>query len=377
MNISELRAQCAHDLLANVERAAGMTAFVGLDGFVDEILHAVDKRENAEVFTRLPTIAKLAERLAAAAGKSTNLELVCQMKKLGGNGPIMANALASFGVKVTYLGLLGYPNLHPVFEDFARRAEVYSIADPGTTDALEFDDGKVMIGKHISLKQMTWENVQARMGREKFSAKFCGSDLVGFVNWTMLPYMSDLWEAILGEVCPSINGQRRILFFDLADPEKRTRDDIVRALELIDRFQNHFEVILGLNEKEAHEIGEVFGLRPKNSSSASLAEFCQQIAAKLKVGTLVVHPVTYALAVSGQKVDLVGGPFVAKPLITTGAGDHFNSGFCLGKLLGLNNQMSVLTGVTTSGHYVRTGHSPSIVELSNMLKDPATSYANP
>jgi acyl-CoA synthetase (NDP forming) len=71
---------------------------------VDEILHVVDKRESAEVYQRLPTIAQLAARLAAAAGKSTNVELVNQITKLGGNGPIMANALASFGLKVTYLG---------------------------------------------------------------------------------------------------------------------------------------------------------------------------------------------------------------------------------------------------------------------------------
>src|SRR5580692_378120 len=172
MNTLELRAQCAQMLLANAGKAAQMSAFVGLDGFVDEILHVVDKRESAEVYHRLPTIAKLADRLAGAAGKSTNLELVNQITKLGGNGPIMANALASFGMKVTYLGNLGYPNLHPVFADFAKRAEVHSIAEPGTTDALEFEDGKVMVGKHTSLKQVNWENIQSRFGRDKFAGKF-------------------------------------------------------------------------------------------------------------------------------------------------------------------------------------------------------------
>ena len=377
MNISDLRAQCASALLANAGRASTMSAFVGLDGFVDEILHAVDKRESAEVFQRLPTIAKLAERLAGAAGKSTNLELVSQMIKLGGNGPIMANALAGLGLQVTYLGLLGYPNLHPVFQDFAKRAEVHSIADPGTTDAVEFEDGKIMIGKHASLKQMTWENIQSRFGREKFAAKFGGADLVGFVNWTMLPYMSDLWAALLREVCPGMKGRRRVLFFDLADPEKRTRQDILRALDLIGQFEKYFNVILGLNEKEAHEIGGVLGLRPKTAEPESLAEFGLEVAAKLNIGTLVIHPVACALAISGGKVDLVDGPYVAKPLITTGAGDHFNSGFCLGKLLGLGNAMSLLTGVAASGWYVRTGQSPSIVQAANMLKDPAVPFARP
>jgi sugar/nucleoside kinase (ribokinase family) len=374
MKISELRAQTASSLLANAGRANTLSAFVGLDGFVDEILHTVDKRESAEVYTRLPTIAKLAERLAAAAGKSTNLELVSQMIKLGGNGPIMANALASLGLKVTYLGLLGYPNLHPVFQNFAKHAEVHSIADPGTTDALEFEDGKIMIGKHASLKQMTWENIKSRFGRDKFAAKFGGDDLVGFVNWTMLPYMSDLWAALLREVCPDMKGRRRVLFFDLADPEKRTRRDILHALELIGQFEKYFNVILGLNEKEAHEIGEVHGLRPKTDHPDSLAELGTAMAAKLNIGTLVIHPGSCALAVSAGKADLVDGPYVAKPLITTGAGDHFNSGFCLGKLLGLDNKMSLMTGVTTSGYYVRTGHSPSIEQIAGMMTDPAAAY---
>jgi sugar/nucleoside kinase (ribokinase family) len=366
-NTPELRVRCAEHLLASRARAENLSAFVGLDGFVDEILHVVDKRQSAEAYQRLPTIAILAERMAAAAGKSGNLELVSQLVKLGGNGPIMANALASFGIKVTYLGLLGYPTLHPVFKEFAARAEVHSIAAPGVTDALEFEDGKIMLGKHSSLKEMTWENIVARFGREKFCAKFSGSDLVAFVNWTMLPYMSEIWESILRDVCPGLSTPRRVIFFDLADPEKRTVEDIQSALDLIAKFERHFDVILGLNEKEALEVAAVCGLKPPSGTPESLAETVREIAAKLNIGTLVVHPVAYALAVTNGEVSLANGPWTPQPKVTTGAGDHFNSGFCLGKLLGLDNQMSLLIGVATSGHYVRTGQSPGIPELVEML----------
>ena len=41
------------------------------------------------------------------------MELVTQRIKLGGNGPIMANALASAGVEVNYLGALGYLETSP------------------------------------------------------------------------------------------------------------------------------------------------------------------------------------------------------------------------------------------------------------------------
>lgn len=346
-----------------------MTAFVGLDGFVDEILHVVDKRENAEKFSRLPTIAQLAERLAGAAGQSTNIELVSQVTKLGGNGPIMANALASFGLQVTYLGILGYPNIHPVFAEFAKRAKVHSIAEPGYTDALEFDDGKIMLGKHQSLKQMNWENIKTRFGVDQFSAHFGSANLVGFVNWTMLTYMSDIWSAVLQEICPKLTGPRRKLFIDLADPEKRTHEDIQRALELVASFQKHFDVILGLNEKESGEIGKNLGLNVKDHSPAGLTRLCQEIHQRVQIDTLVVHPTAYALASGPDGVSLVQGPFTPKPKITTGAGDHFNSGFCLGKLLGFPTERCLLTGVTTSGFYVRTGQSPSLNDLAGLLRN--------
>src|SRR5688500_5236617 len=119
MNTPELLQQCAKRLLEANDSAKRLSAFVGLDGFVDEIIHVVDKRDNAESFQRVPSIAKLAERIAGASGKSTNIELVNIRTKLGGNGPIMANALAHLGLKVTYLGALGYPIRHPIFDGFA------------------------------------------------------------------------------------------------------------------------------------------------------------------------------------------------------------------------------------------------------------------
>ncbi|HVU27622.1 MAG TPA: hypothetical protein VHG71_07785, partial [Verrucomicrobiae bacterium] len=200
MNTPELREQCAQKLLAGEVAAKKMSAFVGLDGFVDEILHVVDKRDGADSFTRLATISKFAERVAAAAGRSTNIEIVNRVTKLGGNGPIMANALANLGLKVSYLGNLGWPQLNPVFTDFAKHAEVYSIAEPGHTDALEFEDGKIMVGKTVSLRDVNWANVQSRFGRDKFAAKIAGADLIGFVNWTMLTQMEEIWEALLKEI---------------------------------------------------------------------------------------------------------------------------------------------------------------------------------
>jgi hypothetical protein len=373
--LRELRGQCAQQLEAAAARVQTFSAFLGLDGFVDNILHVVDKRQSVDKFSRVPTIAKLAKRLAAAAGKSTNLECVSHACKLGGNGPIMSNALAAFGLKVTYVGNLGFPNLHPVFEDFSQRAEVHSIAEPGLTDALEFEDGKIMVGKHQALKEVSWPNIQARWSRQAFAAKFATAHLVGFLNWTMLPYMSDIWRVLLAELCPTLDGGRRLMFFDLADPEKRTRADLCRALNLIGAFGRYFKVILGLNEKEAREVAKGLRLPLPGGGPEGLSKLGRQIFKRLRVDTLIIHPVSFALAVSERAVALTTGPVTSKPLITTGAGDHFNAGFCLGRLLELADIHCLLMAVTASGFYVRTKRSPTVAELIETLRDQSVDYS--
>jgi hypothetical protein len=364
----EFRQNVAAQVDSLAAQVPALSAFVGLDGFVDEILHVVDKRHDANHYDRVPTIAAYAQRLAGAAGRSTNVELVNVMTKLGGNGPIMANALARFGMNVTYVGALGWPTLHPVFEPFASHANVSTICEPGLTDALEFEDGKLLVGKHYTLKQVTWENIQQRYGQAKFAINFNAASLVAFVNWTMLPYMSDIWALLQSELLPAVNGPRRKMFFDLADPEKRLATDITRALDLIAKFQAKFDVILGLNEKEAYEVAKVLGLPSSPRDPEGLAELSLEIQQQVSVDTLVVHPTAFALAVSNGRADVVAGPHCPKPKITTGAGDHFNSGFCLGKLLGLDNAASALCGVSTSGHYVRTAESPTVADLTHLMR---------
>ena len=123
-----------------------LRVLIGLDGFVDEIISVVDQRESDDRYTRVPTLAAFAARIARAAGKSTQAELVVERVKLGGNGPIMANALIMQGHPCTYIGAIGKGEIHPLFADFAASCvKVISMCEPAYTQALEFEDGKLMI----------------------------------------------------------------------------------------------------------------------------------------------------------------------------------------------------------------------------------------
>ena len=66
----------------------------------------------------------------------------------------MANAMLSLGLGVRYVGALGRPVVHPVFEEFARKTQAISLAEPGITTALEFKDGKLMLGNTRSLEEI-------------------------------------------------------------------------------------------------------------------------------------------------------------------------------------------------------------------------------
>ncbi len=342
-------------------------ALAGFDGFIDTICHAVDKRHDAQNYDRIRTLREFGERIAAAAGKSANVEIVPTLVKLGGNGPIMANALCALGLDVTYCGMTGYPNTHSVFEEFGQSAKLLPISAPALTDAYEFDDGKLIVGKHATVAEVSYENLMSRVGEDAWFEAWDAAKFVAMVNWTMLPYMTPLWKRMLEFPATS---ERKTLFFDLADPEKRSREDILDALQTIAKFQENHDVILGLNEAEAIQVGETLDVSTpvgKVTDHESAPELAAAIRAKLEIGVVVVHPTKFAAAADSHDAVAVDGPFIAQPKISTGAGDHFNAGFCLGQLLGADLEQSLQMGVGTSGFYVRNAQSPSREDLADFL----------
>ena len=355
-------------LAAAVPSLGKQHALIGLDGFVDEIIAVVDKRTSFNEYSPIKNIAELGQKILKASGQSSNYELVVKQMKLGGNGPIMANALASLGLAVTYIGGLGYPGLHTVFQEMAGRAKVISIAEPGHTDALEFEDGKLMLGKITALDDVNWDNLMGRVGKEKLGQFVDESVLVGFVNWTMLPHMTEIWEKLRTEILPGLSKKPRKFFVDLADPEKRTHQDIEEALKILTKYQGTIDVILGLNLKEAIEITSVLGLPAAVNAEAAIEETARAIRQKMGIYCCVVHPRGGAAAATAQGSARFTGPFVKQPKISTGAGDHFNAGFSMGQVLGFNLEESLCCGVGTSGYYVRNGASPTGIQLAEFME---------
>lgn len=347
---------------------------LGFDGFIDEIIHVVDKRLDSNSFTRIETLSDLAARIEKASGLSTNIELIPTQKKIGGNGPIMCNALAKHKPTITYIGALGHPVINGVFKEMSEKATLYTMADSGHTDALEFNDGKLMMGKMVSLNNITYENVMAAVGFETFVSLLSRADLFASVNWSMITNMTDLWQKLLVNVLPKLpkRDKKPIFFIDLADPEKREAAELIEALDLLKSFTPYFRVVLGLNKKEAYDIAgvlELFDSASLEKMEVSLQDLNMSLYHYLKIDAVVIHPVDRSCVAIGGEFYEAKGPYVKKPKLTTGAGDNFNSGFVLGLLLDLEPTEALLVGMSTSGYYVRNAHSPSYEELITFLGD--------
>ncbi len=347
------------------------SALVGFDGFIDKILTPVDKRFGVgNDFEPIQTINEFGKRISDAAGKSTNIELFPTTEKLGGNGPIMANSLLSAGLKVNYIGALGMPKIHSLFDEFAKKTNAVSICEPGLTNAVEFSDGKILFGEMASLDQITYQKIIDVMEEGPFYDLISRADIFAMVNWTMIPKMTQIFTDLLEKALPNLGPRdNRIFFFDLADPEKRTAEELESALKTIAKFRSHGSVTLGLNLKEAQQVDLVLGNKQIEPDVDGMKKIAHRIRQELDISHVVIHSVKLATCSTKDDVWSVLGPYEESPLISTGAGDHFNAGFVTAQTLGLSPISCLTLAATFSGYYVKNAKSPTIGEIENFIKN--------
>lgn len=378
-------AQSAADALESIDqtKSLSMRSLVGFDGFVDSIIHVVDQRHSMahDDYERIHTIPQYAARCGAAANRSANMELVVVDTRFGGNGPLLSSALGSLGSPVTYIGAVSteddWTKVDPIYQPFADLCDqVIPLCPPGRTDALEFDDGKIMLGKPESVQRVTWNRIKEVVGLEKLIAIIDSVSLISVVNWTLVGGVPGIWEGLCKDIFPHLSkNQNRRIFIDLSDPAKRTDADIVIAMQLIQQLQKHLPVTLGLNLAESGRIAGVIGAEvyddEHNRTLASMVpEAAESIRSKLGLDCVVIHQHTGAGgADSSGESHWFAGPYTRKPRISTGAGDHFGGGFSFAQMAGLPLGESLAAACGVAGAYVRDAASPSRTRLIEFLRD--------
>ncbi len=365
----EIDSAAAIHNLHSIDQKQPTHVLIGFDAAIDKIMDVVDKRTGWDSYQRILTIPAYAARIRRAAGLSTNLEMVPKTIKTGGCAVNTSNALLNLGASVDFVGTVG-ERFDPIFRELASRCrEFISIGEPSYAQALEFDDGKIIMAELAPMQEVTWGKLEGHLPVERQVELYGGADVIAMVNWTETPHMNQIWRSLLDHVFPKLpKAKQRLIFFDLADPEKRPRGELEAGLRLIEEFREFGTVVLGLNRKEATHVGDV--LRVKCSSplgEASLEEITMAIAKNLCVQGVAVHPVWGAGIVLHDEYVEVKGPFTPHPRLVTGAGDNFNAGLIYGLSLGLSPHEALTLAVGTSGFYVRNMKSPTLAELLGFL----------
>lgn len=337
-------------------------AFVGFDGYVDS-LYKVVKARSGDAKTPYADIPEFSTELMSRAGKSGGFELDRISVRAGGNAPLMAQGLQALGVPTTCVAAMGAPGLHASFGPLqAAGCQLLSVAEAASTVALEFDDGKFMLNDSLPFELLDWKALVQAAGLEKLRALVQGAKLIALVDWANMPHGTSLWQGVLEDCLagsPSMAGRK--IFFDVADISRRSAEEVKALMPLLPRFKAHGEVTLGLNENEALKLADKLGL----GKADGLEALGVKLLGAVPVDALVIHPRERAVAFKGGQHWSVPGRVIAKPLLSTGGGDHFNAGYCLGLLQGLAPQQAAEMAVRVSGLYVEKGRSPRPADLAD------------
>lgn len=341
-----------------------LTGLVGFDGFVD-------------TFIRLQSPASMAEfgpKVSAAAGIAASFPVRHLGDKFGGNGPLFARALHDITrgqTRITCIGALGDPDILPLFHDAlaSRMTRLVSLANPARSECLEFTDGKLMLGDLTPCADITWERLLERMGEDSLNRELQSAAFISAVNWGKLPHAGTLWANLAARLRDLGRPPKSIPFFmDLAEFEHRPKEDLTALLDLLPAITRQCHTLLSFNLKEAWQLGAFLGKDLSGQKEPpAVAELAAHLHQHIRTDRIIIHPNSGAASAGPDGTVYVPGPFCREPLISTGAGDNFGAGCLTAALLGLNDTQTLLLGNATSGHFVRSGRTPSLPDLLRFL----------
>lgn len=366
--VTDERMDLAARLRLHAEELPAMRVVAGFDGFVDQIVQIVAERQDLDSFTPVPTISAYAELMRQAAGRSSLREFVVRNVDPGGCAVNLGDGMISLGVPLEFFGTLGQPP-HPVFAEFAarcRRCTSWEV-DPGFTMAMEFQDGKSMLSSVSQLAAFAPGLLERVLADGKFAGACAEAELVAITNWTLFPHMTDCWRVLQDKVFAHLT-HRPWFFLDLVDPRSRSEADIRAMLPVLSRFEAHGRCVLGGNLNEGNVLATLLGLKTVPEEGPAVAELCDALRKALEISEVAIHCVAGGAVASEDGVAWVTGPYTPTPVKSTGAGDRYNAGYCLGRLLGLPPRDRCLTAAAAAGFFVRNARSATIENVCGLLE---------
>lgn len=336
----------------------------GFDGVIDQVRTVVGTRTGPDQYQQMCSLEEFGTRIvnSAAIDTSCSIEWISDDTRAGGHTAHLGRAMERLGFTPVLFGTFGTPP-EEIFTNEYERATLVSVGSAPTTNAIEFDDGKVLLSETKELSKMDWDHIRSIVGLDTFTKSFDRAELVGMGYWSTLPQLPTIWDGICEDVWPQLQTPPERIFFDPGDIRRLSRDTLVEGIPSLRSLDDLIPVTVSANKAETIQLAELFGDVPSDSliDTATIARD------GLSVSEFVAHTPAEAVSVNANDVQRVEIPTVTEPALTTSAGDHFNAGLITARLVGIDGGAQLIMGSAVAGWFVRNARPPTFDELRNFL----------
>jgi hypothetical protein len=359
---SHLR-ECRRNLPDSID---GEKVVFGFDGVVDRVRRVVAERTGPEEYELMGTMSEFSTRIGDSAGMDTSLSIEWQNngKRAGGHTSHLGRAMERLGCKPTLIGTFGKPPVETFTREF-ERTNLLSVAHHATTDAVEFNDGKVLLSDSGILASLDWNAICDEVGLNTLASRIDRTRVLGIGYWATVLQIPTILDGLRTELWPRLRDPPERIIFDPADVRRISKPTLESGLEAIGHLDETVPVTVSSNRVETLRIAGLFD----DADELSLVEAARTAREGLGVSKFVAHTVREALSVTADGVDRVEIPHVEEPALTTSAGDHFNAGLVLGRIAGLDDGAQLIAGSAVAGYFVRNAAPPTFEEFTSYLDE--------
>ncbi len=363
------------ETLAAAERAAASLPdefdrgrlVLGFDGYLDRVRTVVADRHDADSYDALATLAGLRDRVADSVADDSSLtfEWLQSGTRTGGHTCHLGRAFGMWGFEPVLVGTYGDPVREPFAEEFGDY-ELHSMGAPGITDAVEFDDGKLMLSEIGDQMRLDWDTVVDGVGRDRLADRVDGADLLGAGYWAELPGLPGVLDG-LGELFDELDDPPDRVLVDTGDVRKLDRDRLAAGEAALARLERvaGVDVALSANRAETRRLAETLADADPAADGAAHAAALREA---LDVSLVACHGTRRSAVATADAVASAGVPRVEDPELTTSSGDHFNAGLALGLLGDLPPAAMAVLGNAVAGLFVRTGEPPALDAVRSFVR---------
>jgi sugar/nucleoside kinase (ribokinase family) len=356
-----------HSLIERLPEGIGSEKIVlGFNGAIDRVREVVDDRQNEDTYQRVQRLGDFGKQITDAGEeeRSMLMEWVCPEMRTGALVCHITRALGRLGYDPVMIGMLGIPPKNAFLEEFGE-FEMESLGEPAYTDAIEFDDGKLMLSESGGMRNLDWEVLCETVGFDQLATYLDGAAVLAMGYWAEIPDMVSIFEGLADELVPTLSAPPEHVLIDPADVGTRPSRDIKQGGDVLERLDAVCPVTLSANRYETIDVANTLKTTQSQRSPEAAAEVAR---AEFGISRFVTHGATKSAIATDAGVFGVDVPREDEPVLSTGAGDHFNAGLMLGLIYELSPLECVALGNAFAGCFVRQGSPPTYEKIKAFLK---------